>query len=566
MKKTLLFFFAFAMSAVSYAQVESVQSSLKNIPETQVKITETELFDAVDLAEQETAPVIAIKRPAGLFYPGYQQKSTAVLTVPYAKAPAYAPLKWEILKEDWSGNEATGTFSLAVPCAKTAVDESPEWIVTDGAAIETSLIAMGSKFYPSPYATCANDKGETSYTMLPPYVKSDGSVTNPAQVYAGGSLPSSSTSGYQMAANYNAYWGSSWSYSSKYYGFNTKSSNDGWSSKYPEAQVLGICELFDKPASPYILRAANWYFYLPSGGSAGTLKMTISPVSESGVIGEPIAVAYGEEPAALSTTRMLYQFTGFEDADGKAIETLIIDSSIMIEVAPMEDDTETNLIAYYIPSPNYLEEAHAYVHLAYNKDGNPAQTWASGQFKWTKSDGTASYQSSFTCGLDVVYPFAKILDENYVPTTENIMNVPVEGGSQEFFFDAYYNHGAWKIYSEDGAINFKFNAGEWTSEEAGWLKINTTPGKTETGGFNGEVTMNITADANAGDEETVNLIVDCYGFKEPITIKRAGNATGIANVGLVKAANNVTYNLQGQRVNAQAKGIVVRNGAKFVNK
>lgn len=45
-----------------------------------------------------------------------------------------------------------------------------------------------------------------------------------------------------------------------------------------------------------------------------------------------------------------------------------------------------------------------------------------------------------------------------------------------------------------------------------------------------------------------------------------GEANGIANVNAVKAENNVMYNIAGQRVNANAKGIVIINGKKYNNK
>lgn len=44
-----------------------------------------------------------------------------------------------------------------------------------------------------------------------------------------------------------------------------------------------------------------------------------------------------------------------------------------------------------------------------------------------------------------------------------------------------------------------------------------------------------------------------------------GETTGINTIEIVKA-NNISYNLNGQRVNANAKGIVIVNGRKYINK
>ena len=45
-----------------------------------------------------------------------------------------------------------------------------------------------------------------------------------------------------------------------------------------------------------------------------------------------------------------------------------------------------------------------------------------------------------------------------------------------------------------------------------------------------------------------------------------GGATGIQNVQVKKAANDAIYNLAGQKVNASYKGIVIKNGKKYLQK
>ena len=50
------------------------------------------------------------------------------------------------------------------------------------------------------------------------------------------------------------------------------------------------------------------------------------------------------------------------------------------------------------------------------------------------------------------------------------------------------------------------------------------------------------------------------------TTPRQWEAAGINNVNTKKATSNVTYNLAGQRVSKDFKGIVVKNGQKFMNK
>lgn len=45
-----------------------------------------------------------------------------------------------------------------------------------------------------------------------------------------------------------------------------------------------------------------------------------------------------------------------------------------------------------------------------------------------------------------------------------------------------------------------------------------------------------------------------------------GEGTGITNISADKASDNVLYNVAGQRVNANAKGLVIKNGKKYINK
>jgi len=63
--------------------------------------------------------------------------------------------------------------------------------------------------------------------------------------------------------------------------------------------------------------------------------------------------------------------------------------------------------------------------------------------------------------------------------------------------------------------------------------------------------------ANAGEQPFAVLVVEY----------EAGSADGIADINAdINDANAPAYNLAGQRVNANAKGLVIKNGKKYVNK
>lgn len=51
-----------------------------------------------------------------------------------------------------------------------------------------------------------------------------------------------------------------------------------------------------------------------------------------------------------------------------------------------------------------------------------------------------------------------------------------------------------------------------------------------------------------------------------LTVVRGGTPTGISNVEASASAKTATFNLAGQQVSESYKGIVVKNGKKYLNK
>ena len=59
------------------------------------------------------------------------------------------------------------------------------------------------------------------------------------------------------------------------------------------------------------------------------------------------------------------------------------------------------------------------------------------------------------------------------------------------------------------------------------------------------------------------ILVDAAAAAKPFCIEMGYETTGITTV---KAQSNVRYNIAGQRVNNNAKGLVIRGGKKYFNK
>ena len=80
-------------------------------------------------------------------------------------------------------------------------------------------------------------------------------------------------------------------------------------------------------------------------------------------------------------------------------------------------------------------------------------------------------------------------------------------------------------------------------------------------------TFTVQAEAGSKSFKIARSVASTNVFITKIVITRGGT-TGIENVEVVsvKPANDIIYNLRGQRVDANYKGIVIKNGKKFVMK
>ena len=79
----------------------------------------------------------------------------------------------------------------------------------------------------------------------------------------------------------------------------------------------------------------------------------------------------------------------------------------------------------------------------------------------------------------------------------------------------------------------------------------------------------VSLDAVMGDKLTANIDIDLSGtsLAQKIHVTFGGTTDGIkANSLNVKTAQNAIYNISGQRVNGDYKGIVIKNGHKYLNK
>lgn len=144
---------------------------------------------------------------------------------------------------------------------------------------------------------------------------------------------------------------------------------------------------------------------------------------------------------------------------------------------------------------------------------------------------------------------------------------------------------------KDGAITVKFTLPDvYTASEQDIENLNLTAVKIEnlTNGQTFEITASTGDGAySAGDEfsvtnavpadfaavgDEIKLVVESWGTTADYIINIAsvtlqdGTTTGISAIGAATTINGAAFNLAGQRVAATAKGIIIVNGKKMLNK
>lgn len=86
----------------------------------------------------------------------------------------------------------------------------------------------------------------------------------------------------------------------------------------------------------------------------------------------------------------------------------------------------------------------------------------------------------------------------------------------------------------------------------------------------GYMVVSLTAEAlpSGTDERSGKVVLELYGKQVEIPVYQSPNALGVKNVALDKhnASKSAIYNLAGQRVNKNYKGLIIKDGRKFMNK
>ena len=138
------------------------------------------------------------------------------------------------------------------------------------------------------------------------------------------------------------------------------------------------------------------------------------------------------------------------------------------------------------------------------------------------------------------------------------VTAPVEGGIAYYGEDVEDNYVILLTNVTDGDA-YSFDAPEWVSFEPQLVNLS------ESGTLPGLVFQVTAEPLTEGTGRQGVITVDADGFVYELTVKQGdgGPATGVENV-ITPSFNGKTYNLLGVEVDENYKGIVIKNGEKFI--
>ena len=159
-----------------------------------------------------------------------------------------------------------------------------------------------------------------------------------------------------------------------------------------------------------------------------------------------------------------------------------------------------------------------------------------------------SASSNLAIGYDAYWPYAE-----YASSTE-VLVAPVEGGVA---MDGEYS--AFAIYTN------VYDLEAWIIDEeesAEWLEIAIDDSALETDGyFVAQLTATALPEGEKGRKGA--FVIDVDGYKLSIPVVQGEVETGVENV-VTPSFNGKIYNLLGVEVDENYKGIVIKNGQKFI--
>lgn len=349
---------------------------------------------------------------------------------------------------------------------------------------------------------------------------------------------------------------------------NTNTPGESSGEPYFDGNIVGFAEIFEAPNDLYsavstILTLATEDNSNPAPLGGKELKCVVYALTEDGEIGDVIAEATATDENVTTTGDWLYsfEFTFTEDDPlfGKTEAPIVINGTDILVTYQGFENIATTFYPPFCHGDGFA--GHGYMLL---DNGDLSSVFYRGSY---------ISQIDLAATLTAHIPVMKASD-----SMPQVVNIPAEGGWGVTVSEGGQDY-------NDYAINTLTPLDQWDLVECPeWLAIDTD--EEYESAENGIVLFFFGADA-CEEPQAGNVVFECHGKQLAITIAQGdvdaavidaliaeaetinanGSAAGIQHVTYTKKQfNNNTYNVVGQKVAKNAKGIVISNGKKYMNK
>lgn len=319
-------------------------------------------------------------------------------------------------------------------------------------------------------------------------------------------------------------------------------------------KLVGFAEYYVKPVSHvYAESVVAWYWFdgvtnkkTPLGGK--TITATICTFGEDNKLKEyATATATDDDVVIVSEENAMcyieFKFTESDPFMGDVDAPIVLpDEDFIVMVTGFEDVTGN------FTSP--ITSADGFTGFGYAI----LEDQSISTIGYTNDPETP--QVSLPIGFRAALPVATYAEANLPAVlfeTEGGVGVGVQSG------ETYYQ----------GSLIYTMSPKDmWeTVEKPDW--ITTVELDDEDVSTYGYMVVSLTAEAlpSGTDERSGKVVLELYGKQVEIPVYQSPNALGVKNISVDRNNNeSAAYNLAGQRVNKNYKGLVIKDGRKFMNK
>lgn len=498
----------------------TVQKSDKDVANKALVVSMKEAVNAkagvIARADEEEPVVEALyKYPTGALYDGISSEGWYSQILMYT--PALEPVTFENYSYVSNENE---------PVTYTWVDGSGKEFGQN-----ENHDGVGTMFGVNYFPTLTVAQGDLSSEFIP--LNTTGKYK---AVWYGG------TESYESLTNASPGWG--------VYGYFTDGPSFATNKEFNSTgkNAIGFLEFYDKPIGHVFAKSA-YILLMPSDGTLSdtplegkTLKLTI--LKGENLETYATATATDADITKVGNSGLFLVTFKFKKEDplfGSIDTSITLDDDFAVTITGF-DNISTSYTALFSSADGWAGNGYAIL-----EDGKLSTVGY--------SNNPSVPQVNLYIGFNAAIPLAKPYDET------TVVDIPVEGGQGVTAIEGDNIYNDYDVYTLSGVDHWDITAPEW-------IRVTTDNTYLENYGtlifyFEGDPLP-------AGEDYRVGEVeLELYGKIITVPVHQGNVPSGIN--GVTANDDNMTknaaiYNLNGQRVSKNAKGILIQNGKKFINK